>query len=224
MLQASDGFTIRARARDQLVQPAEGVGSGVRTGSEEPRHLGAKGEQLATELEDSGSVASAACGDDEQVGVHLARSDPLHDPAAVAHREREAVLGRVVDEVAGAVDQDVVVHVADAVPAEPLHLLADDRRLVEDVAQAEHCGGTAPARQVEPGTQLAGSAVGVPVDDHDVGALLLDERPEDPLALTHRVLEGHRLVAIGAVRRLQQRRHPVDAHALRLLAASGDGP
>jgi hypothetical protein len=37
----------------------------------------------------------------------------------------------------------------------------------------------------------------VPVDDHDVGAFLLDQPSEDPLALSDGVLEGKRLVPVA---------------------------
>ena len=200
----------------QLPKSGHRIGAGVGTGRKEADQVGATREQLRAHVEDGGSVATATGGDDEQVAVRTARPGLFHHPAAVGERQGEPVLRLVVDEAWVTVDQDLVVDLLDVRPAESSHLLADDRRLVEDVPQAEHQRGPASPRHLEAGAELAGRSVGVPVHDHDVGPLVLDEHLEDALALPEGVLEGKLLVAVGPVRRLQHLRDAVHADALSL--------
>ena len=97
-----------------------------------------------------------------------------------------------------------------ALPTVAGDLLGDDARLVEHVAQPEHQGGTAVAGQLQARLQLAGRAVRMAVDDHDVRRGQLDLLDEAARACLHGLLERQLGAVVAAGRVLEQRRHTDD--------------
>ena len=142
------------------------------------------------------------------------------NPSAIRRGNRQPVLRFVIAQQSLAVDDDRVVQGRHVAPCVLRQLGSDDVRLVENVAQTEDGHRPARPRPHQSRTQLAGDALGMAVDDDEVGGVGGDDLVEARRAPLDGLLERCRLVAIGARSVLDE---PGDLHHAKPLVAEPRG-
>ena len=232
------------------LEPGPGLGARERSGDHRgvPGRAGGRGHEG---LEQRCAVLPAAGGGQHHRplragGLHGRRGARLDDVAAVVHPARQPVGPHRVDDRGLAVDQDVLVQLADRprdVVAFPLGLHRG--RVVEDVAQAEQRCAAERVQHVERRAQLAQGAERMLVDDQRRRAERLDggrqERGPQAPDLARLDLQPARLVALvrdladarggggrrraaAARTRRRSRSSPPAARSRRATRPTGPGP